>query len=105
MNDRSTTESNGRDGAGRFGKGNKIAKGNPFARRVAQLRSVLLGAVTDADLKEVVLTLVQQAKGGDVASIKELLQRLLGPAESVDTLARLEELEQRIEQLLKVIPQ
>jgi len=95
---------NGRTPGGRFTKGNKGGPGNPFARRVAELRAVLLNAVTDQDLKEVVTTLIGQAKAGDVASIKELLQRLLGPAESLDTLARLEELERRIEQLVKVNP-
>jgi hypothetical protein len=41
----STTASNGRTGNGRFGPSNKYAKGNPFARRVARLRSALLKAV------------------------------------------------------------
>ena len=42
------------------------------------------------DLNDVVAALLRQAKAGDVASIKELLQRLLGPPESMDLIERLD---------------
>src|SRR5258708_2822640 len=41
----------GRDGSGRFAKGNKGGPGNPFARRVGRLRSALLEVVTEEKLK------------------------------------------------------
>jgi hypothetical protein len=95
----STTASNGRVATGKFGPGNRCAKGNPFAKRVARLRSALFKAVTPADLNDVVASLLKQAKAGDVASIKELLQRLLGPPEAVDLVERLDALEEKIGQL------
>jgi hypothetical protein len=95
----STTASNGRGDNGKFGPGNRCAKGNPFAKRVARLRSALFKAVSPADLRDVLAALLKQAKAGDVASIKELLQRLLGPPEAVDMVERLDALEEKIEQL------
>jgi hypothetical protein len=68
----------GRDRNGRFAKGNAGGPGNPFARRVAHLRSVLMESVTDEDMRAVVRTLVTLAKAGDVAAIKLLFDRLLG---------------------------
>jgi hypothetical protein len=50
-------------------------------------------------VRAVVTSLLKQAKAGDVPSIKELLQRLLGPPEAVDLLERLDALEAKIEQL------
>ena len=88
--------SNGRTQTGKFAKGNPGGPGNPHASKVARLRSALLKSVSAADLRDVMAKLVENAKAGDVASIKELLQRLLGPPESVDLMARLEALEQRI---------
>ncbi|HEY7091431.1 MAG TPA: hypothetical protein VH518_25260 [Tepidisphaeraceae bacterium] len=100
MNDSSSpTAPNGRTGKGSFGPGNKYAKGNPFANRVTRLRSALYKAVSPADLHDVLAALLAQAKAGDVASIKELLQRLLGPPESVDLMQRLDALESKLEQV------
>ena len=90
---------NGRATGGRFAQGNSGGPGNPYSLRVAKLRSALFKAVSPADLREVLAALLTQAKGGDVASIKELLQRLLGPPESVDLIGRLDALEAKIEQL------
>ena len=95
----SPTASNGRGANGKFGPGNRYAKGNPFAKRVARLRAALFKAVTPADLRDVLASLLKQAKAGDVASIKELLQRLLGPPEAVDLMERLDALEEKIGQL------
>jgi hypothetical protein len=83
----------GRDDTGKFTRGNRIAKGNPHAQKVAKLRSALLRAVTTADLKEVIQALVWKAKEGDVQAIRELLNRTLGPAEAIDLLLRVEKLE------------
>src|SRR4051812_46143730 len=92
----STTGSNGRGKGGRFGPGNKYARGNPHARRVARLRAELLRAITPADVRDVALALLNQAKAGDVAAAKELLQRLLGPPVELDLLERLEALERHM---------
>jgi len=97
----STNGANGRKPDGQFAKGNPGGDGNPFAKHVARLRAVLFEAVTPADLKDVVTALLNQAKAGDVASIKELLQRLLGPPVELDFVERLDALEQQIATLLK----
>ena len=76
---------NGRDGHGRFAKGNPGGPGNPFARRTAALRSVMLDTVGEDDLKAIVAKLVEQAKGGDVVAAREVLTRIIGrPTESPD---------------------
>jgi hypothetical protein len=75
----------GRDAKGRFVQGNKVARGNPFARRMARLRSRALAAVSGQDLEAIVRQLVAAAKAGDVAAAKVLLPYVLGrPPETVD---------------------
>jgi hypothetical protein len=90
---------NGRGVDGKFAPGWKGGPGNPHARHVARLRSALFKAVKPEDIKDVAAKLIEQAKAGDVASIKELFQRLFGPAEAIDFAERLEALEAKIEQL------
>ena len=43
----------GRDSQGRFAKGNPGGPGNPNAKKVAELRTTLLGAVSAADLRAI----------------------------------------------------
>jgi hypothetical protein len=76
---------NGRDGRGRFAKGNRGGPGNPFARRIAQLRRALLAAVSEDDVAAVTRRLLEQAKAGDVAAARVLLAYVIGqPAPPVD---------------------
>ncbi len=72
--------SNGRGAGGRFTKGNPGGPGNPHARHVAAIRSVLMSAVSDDDLVQMVRALVKKAKGGDVLAAREVLDRMLGKA-------------------------
>jgi hypothetical protein len=83
----------GRGPNGRFLPGNKLAKGNPLARRVQVLRSAALGAVTPRDLAGVIRKLVRLALDGDVAAAREVLQRCLGPADAIDLAERIDKLE------------
>ncbi len=69
---------NGRASNGRFTKNNAGGPGNPFARRVAKLRTVLLDAVTEDDLRDIVRAMVERAKNGDMAAAREILARLVG---------------------------
>jgi len=85
-----------RDERGRFLPGNKAATGNPHAKRVAELRSALLEAVTAEDLTAVVRALVTAAKQGDVAAARVLFERVLGRPLEADILERLEALEARL---------
>lgn len=90
----SPTESNGRDSNGRFLPGNRLAKGNPAARRAQSLRFALMRAVTPAELTEIVKKLIQLAIAGDVQAAKLILDRVLGPAVPIDIEERLAQLEQ-----------
>ena len=82
----STNGSNGnRESNGRFAKGNPGGPGNPHARKVARLRSLILESVTEDDLRAIVAVLVKRAREGDLAAIRELFNRLIGsPADVVD---------------------
>lgn len=74
-----------RDANGRFAKGNSGGPGNPHAQRTSQLRAMLLDCVADKDFKAVVAKLLAMAKAGDLAAIKELLDRMMGkPKASVE---------------------
>ena len=87
---------NGRDGRGRFAKGNCVGPGNPHARHVGQLRSALLAAVTREDLEAVIRKLVELAKNGNIQAAKEVLDRCLGKPQEADLIDRIEQLETRL---------
>jgi len=74
----STNGDNGRNAGGRFAKGNAGGPGNPFARRVAQLRSLIVETITDDDMAAIVRRLVEDAKNGDKAALKMLLSYAIG---------------------------
>lgn len=74
----STNGANGRDANGRFASGNAGGPGNPNARRSAELRQAVLDAVSADDIAEVIRKLIEMAKSGDPAAIKELLNRVIG---------------------------
>jgi hypothetical protein len=61
----------------RFAPGN-AAPANPFARRVAELRSALVEALTPGDVREIVVALTFRAKAGNVSAAKLLFQYALG---------------------------
>ena len=63
---------------GRFLPSNRFGTGNPTLRKVAQLRQALLEAVSAEDITAVAGKLLTMAKDGDLAAIKELLDRCLG---------------------------
>jgi hypothetical protein len=70
----------GRDALGRFGPGNRFGRGHPNNRRMQALRQALIGAVTEEDITEVARKLVEDAKGGDIAATRVLLDHCLGRA-------------------------
>ena len=97
----------GHDTSGRFAAGNTLGRGNPHAAQTAKLRSAMLSAVTEDDVKAVVGKLVALAKGGDVTAIKLLLDRVCGkvvaveepPASSPERAAKIAEIVERIRRL------
>ena len=76
--EQTTTENTGRDAQGRFTTGNAGGPGNPYGRRVAELRKIMLECVTDSEMRIIVGELVVQAKCGKLAAIKLLFQYILG---------------------------
>ena len=82
----SPTGSNGRDGAGRFAPGNQVAKGNPHAKRVGALRTAMLDAVSEEDMRAIISKLVELAKAGSVQASREVLERCLGKVQEADLL-------------------
>jgi hypothetical protein len=68
----------GRDGRGRFVRGNVGGPGNPFARQVAQLRSALIQRVTLEDINIIADELILQARNGRLEAIKLLFQYVIG---------------------------
>ena len=63
---------------GRFTKGNKLSRGNPFAGRMATLRTALLNAISAEDIAELAKAMIQRAKDGDHKSLKMLLEFAVG---------------------------
>jgi hypothetical protein len=96
---RSPAEGNGRGKGGLFAPGNKFGKGNPHAAKVQKLRSTLVNAVTQKDIREVVKKLVEKAKEGCHHSAKILFDRIFGAPIVLDVEDRLAEVESRIEEM------
>ena len=52
---------------------------------MARIKSLILDAVSEEDLRAMIAALVEQAKGGDVVAARELFDRLVGrPAAATD---------------------
>ena len=92
--------SDGRDERGRFALGNSGGPGNPHAKQTGKLRSAMLKAVTEKDMRAVVMKLVELAKSGNVPAAKEVLDRCLGRPVEADLIERLDQ----VEELLKETP-
>lgn len=87
---------NGRRDDGKFAPGWKGGPGNPHGKRTARLRAELLRCVRPADIREIVSTLLAQAKSGDLSAIRELLNRTLGTPIASDIIERIERLEESL---------
>ena len=82
------------DKNGKFTKGNNAARGNPYAKKAAEMRKALYNSVTAQDIQNIVDALKAQAVAGDLKAISLLLDRLLGSiATGIDVLERMERLE------------
>ena len=78
---------------GKFLPGTQGGPGNPYAKRVGQLRRALLDAVTPEDIQQIILALVDAAKDGDLAAAREVILRTIGKPIESDLLERLERVE------------
>lgn len=77
-----------RDENGRFVAGAyKGGPGNPHAAKVGQYRKAIWEAVSTDDVKDVIRAMVDEAKAGDVAAAKVVLERVAGqpPKDAEDT--------------------
>ena len=73
------------DAKGRFVRGNAGGPGNPFGRRVAELRKIIVETLNDAEMLAITLAMIARAKAGDVAAARLLFQYALGkPAKAVE---------------------
>ena len=79
------TDATGRDQSGRFGPGNTFATGNPVQRHAQRLRQLFVTAVSEQDIRDIVLKLVELAKAGDIAAANLLLTRALGKPSTTET--------------------
>lgn len=70
----------------RFQKGWKGGPGNPQIGKIAKWRASLAAAVSEKDIYDIVTKLIEQAKEGDVASAREVLDRTIGKATGNDNL-------------------
>ena len=92
------TDKQGRDSGGRFVKGNKFGTGNPFAKKMTQLRSGLIKSVTQKDIAAIICRLKTDAIAGDNTAARILLDRLFGPLIAADVLERLEDVENKLKE-------
>ena len=97
--------SNGRGPDGRFVAGNSGGPGNPLASKVHRLRSLIHQCVTEEDFRQVIAKLLELAKDGDLAAIRELLDRMMGKPKSTIELQQRElseaELDEEIAEALR----
>lgn len=98
MPDPSTNDSNGRDERGHFAKGNPGGPGNPFARRVAELRKEMLASITDRDIREIIGALLKSAKRGDLGAAKLVLSYCIGQPSAAPNPDEVDERERAIEE-------
>ena len=79
----------GREANGRFAPGNPGGPGNPYARKVAELRKEMVNFVSADDLKHIVFAIKMKAERGDISAARLLFQYVLGkplPATDPDRL-------------------
>ena len=72
-----------RDESGRFVFGNPGGPGNPYARRVGELRRAMLLAVSVEDIAAILKAMIEKAKEGNVQAAKLVLSYALGKPEKV----------------------
>lgn len=76
---------NGRDGKGRFIKGNAGGPGNPQTGEIYRLKEAFRECVTVEDVKAVYDKLLDMAKAGNILAIKEFLDRAIGkPKQTIE---------------------
>src|SRR5262249_62251914 len=75
-----TPASNGEGRAtnGQFAKGNHIGKGNPFYRRLAEVRAQAIAEISPAEVRTIMRKLFDLCMAGDVAALSIVLRYVIG---------------------------
>lgn len=74
---------------GHFEKGWKGGPGNPFSKRLHELRQSVIDCTTPEDVKAVIGKLFELAKSGDVQAARVWLEYVIGkPAQSLEISGR-----------------
>lgn len=92
-NDGLPTAKTGRGPDGRFAPGNPGGPGRPPAATVHEHRAAMVAAVSPEDVADIIRALVEQAKAGDIAAARLVLERVFGRVTDTETLERIENLE------------
>jgi hypothetical protein len=92
----------GRLSDGRFTKGNRIGKGNPWAKQVQELRAAFFKVCTPERMEALVEKLIQRAEHGKVNRttiliIQELADRTIGRPSQCDLESRLAAIEEHLD--------
>jgi hypothetical protein len=75
----------GRAANGQFAKGNTLGKGNPFYRRLAEVRAHSIAEISPSEVRAIMRKLLDLGMAGDVAAISILLRYVIGkPAKAVN---------------------
>ena len=86
---------------GRFRAGNRYGKGNPLAGRAAKIRAVLLDKLSPEQAAVIADSLIDKAKKGNLAAVREIFDRTVGRPASSELTDRVERLEQMVEDLCR----
>ncbi len=73
-----------RGGDGRFLPGNAGGPGNPYAKKVAELRGSLINSINHDDIESIINSQIKKAKKGDTMAAKFILERILGRPQTMD---------------------
>lgn len=82
---------------GQFAKGNKLGPGNPYAKRVHQLKQAVYATVTMKDLKGVIKAMVHKAQQGDVAAARLIMEYAIGKPDMVQPIQQGQQIDIQIE--------
>jgi hypothetical protein len=78
-------EGAGRNNVGHFVKGNSVAKGNPQAKRMAELRKAAREAATEEDVQALIRKMGEMGRDGDVPAAKVYLEYTVGkPVQGIE---------------------
>jgi hypothetical protein len=93
MSEPSTHGNGGRGADGKFRPGNRLGQGNPLAGRAAKIRAILLKKLTPKRAATIAEMIIVKAEAGDLAYIRELLDRTIGKPTNAEVMERIEALE------------